>query len=172
MNFTVTAMIAADWPAVRAIYLDGIATGQATFETDAPDWPEWDAGKLPHSRLVARVGDEIIGWAALSPTSKRPAYAGVAEVSVYVASAHRGGGIGKRLLDAVIVESERNGIWTLVGGTFPENTASLRLQEACGFRVVGRRERVGQHHGVWRDTILTERRSRVVGSVVGSEPEA
>ena len=168
MNLTIAAMTDVDWPAVRAIYVDGIATGQATFETDAPDWPTWDAGKLPHSRLVARDGDEIVGWAALSPTSKRPAYAGVAEVSVYVASAHRGGGIGKQLLEAVIAESERNGIWTLVGGTFPENAASLRLQEACGFRVVGRRERVGQHHGVWRDTILTERRSRVVGS----EPEA
>jgi len=168
MNPTITAMTAADWPSVRAIYVDGIATGQATFETDAPDWAEWDAGKLPHSRLVARVGDEIVGWTALSPTSKRPVYAGVAEVSVYVASVHRGGGIGRRLLEAVIAESERNGIWTLVGGTFPENTASLRLQEACGFRIVGRRERVGQHRGVWRDTILTERRSRTVGS----EPEA
>src|SRR6516165_8307251 len=163
MNFAISPMTAADWPAVRAIYLDGIATGQATFETDAPDWPAWDAGKFLHSRLVARIGDEIVGWAALSPTSKRAVYAGVAEVSVYVASAQRGLGVGKRLLEAVIAESERNGIWTLQGGTFPENTASLRLQEACGFRVLGRRERVGQHHGVWRDTILTERRSRVVG---------
>jgi len=163
MNVTIAAMTTADWPAVRAIYLDGIATGQATFETDAPDWPAWDASKLSHSRLVARVGDEVVGWAALSPTSTRAVYAGVAEVSVYVASAHRGDGIGKRLLEAVIVESERNGIWTLQGGTFPENMASLRLQKACGFRVLGRRDRVGQHHGVWRDTILTERRSRVVG---------
>jgi L-amino acid N-acyltransferase YncA len=163
MNPTITAMTAADWPAVRAIYVEGIATGQATFETDAPDWPAWDASKLPHSRLVARVGDEVVGWAVLSPTSKRAVYAGVAEVSVYVASAQRGRGVGKQLLEAVIAESERNGIWTLQGGTFPENTASLRLQEACGFRVIGRRERVGRHHGVWRDTILTERRSRVVG---------
>jgi L-amino acid N-acyltransferase YncA len=163
MNPTITAMTAADWPAVRAIYVEGIATGQATFETDAPDWPAWDASKLPHSRLVARVGDEVVGWSVLSPTSKRAVYAGVAEVSVYVASAQRGRGVGKQLLEAVIAESERNGIWTLQGGTFPENTASLRLQEACGFRVIGRRERVGRHHGVWRDTILTERRSRVVG---------
>jgi phosphinothricin acetyltransferase len=168
MKLTITPMSPDDWPAVRAIYLDGIATGQATFETDAPDWTAWDAGKLPHSRLVARVGEEIVGWAALSPTSKRPVYAGVAEVSVYVASVQRGRGFGKQLLEAVIAESERNGVWTLVGGTFPENTASLRLQEACGFRVVGRRERVGRHRGVWRDTILTERRSRIVGS----EPEA
>jgi L-amino acid N-acyltransferase YncA len=164
MDVTVSPMTTADWPAVRAIYLDGIATGQATFETDAPDWDAWDAGKLPHSRLVARLGAEVVGWAALSPTSKRAVYAGVAEVSVYVAAAHRGRGVGRALLTALIAESERHGVWTLQAGMFPENVGSLRLHEACGFRVVGRRERIGRHHGAWRDTVLTERRSRVVGT--------
>jgi phosphinothricin acetyltransferase len=117
---------------------------------------------LPFSRLVARDGGDVAGWAALSPVSKRKCYSGVAEVSVYVSSRHRGQGIGKELLLATIAESERHGIWTLQGGTFPENKASLKLQESCGFRVIGRRERVGQLHGVWRDTILTERRNNVV----------
>ena len=148
-----------DWPTVRAIYLDGIATGQATFETEAPSWEAWDTGHLPHSRLAARVDGVLVAWAALSPVSKRACYAGVAEVSAYVAAAHRGQGIGRKLLEAIIGESERHGIWTLQGATFPENVASLRLQQACGFRIVGRRERIGQLHGVWRDTVLTERRS-------------
>src|ERR1043166_9551963 len=148
-----------DWPTVRAIYLDGIATGQATFETEAPSWEAWDTGHLPHSRLAARVDGVLVAWAALSPVSKRACYAGVAEVSAYVAAAHRGQGIGRKLLEAIIGESERHGIWTLQGTTFPQNVASLRLQQACGFRIVGRRERIGQLHGVWRDTVLTERRS-------------
>src|SRR3954452_19112792 len=118
MDLTITPMTAADWPAVRAVYADGIATGQATFEADVPDWEAWDAGKLPHSRLVARVDDAVAGWAALSPTSKRPVYAGAAEISVYVAAAHRGRGVGKRLLQALVAESERHGVWTLQGGTF------------------------------------------------------
>lgn len=152
-----------DWEAVRAIYLEGIATGQATFETEAPTWEQWDAGHLAECRFAARIDDRLAGWAALSPVSRRRCYAGVAEVSVYVAASARGCGVGRALLQALIAESESRGIWTLQGGTFPENTASLRLQESCGFRVVGRRERIAKLHGVWRDTVLTERRSPIVG---------
>jgi phosphinothricin acetyltransferase len=163
MRVHVEPMAAADWPAVRAIYGDGIAGGNATFETELPAWEAWDAAHHPFGRLVARPAEPVVGWAALSPVSRRRCYAGVAEVSVYVAAGWRGQGVGRTLLDAVIAEAERHGIWTLQGATFPENEASLRLQEACGFRQIGRRERVAQLHGVWRDTILTERRSTVVG---------
>ena len=163
MPFTITSFSAADWEQVRAIYLEGIATGNATFETDALTWEQWDAAHLAGGRLAARSGGMILGWAALSPVSRRQVYTGVAEVSLYVSAQHRGHGVGKALLLALIAESERLGIWTLQGGTFPENVASLRLQESCGFRVIGKRERVGCLHGVWRDTILTERRSRIVG---------
>ena len=163
MECVIDAMRAADWPAVRAIYLDGLASGNSSFETDAPAWERWDTAHLAHSRLVARQHDRIIGWAALAPTSARRCYAGVAEVSVYMAAEARGQGIGRRLLEAVIASAERHDIWTLQGATFPENTASIRLQLACGFRIVGRRERIAQHNGRWRDTILTERRSSVVG---------
>jgi phosphinothricin acetyltransferase len=162
MSCVIEAMRPDDWQRVREIYLDGIATGNATFETEAPAWPDWDAGHFLFCRLVAREGSEVIGWAALSPVSKRRCYAGVAEVSLYVAASHRKQGVGKSLLLAVIDESERHGIWTLQGGSFPENEASLKLQASCGFRVIGRRERIGQLHGGWRDTIITERRSRVV----------
>jgi L-amino acid N-acyltransferase YncA len=151
-----------DWDQVRQIYLDGLATGQASFEVETPSWEEWDKNHHSHSRLVAQQGGRVIAWAALSPVSTRRCYAGVAEVSLYVDAKQRGRGVGRRLLQAVIDSSEKNCIWTLCGATFPENQASLRLQLACGFRVVGRRERVAQRHGIWRDTILTERRSRVV----------
>jgi phosphinothricin acetyltransferase len=163
MDFHLDAMTPADWEQVRAIYQEGIDTGQATFETQAPPWEQWDAGHLPFGRLVARAGGRVVAWAALSPVSRRACYRGVAEVSVYVAGECRGNGVGKALLQALIAESERNGIWTLQGATFPENAASLRLQEGCGFRVVGRRERIARRNGVWRDTVLTERRSAVVG---------
>ena len=163
MDFDITPMAAADWPQVRAIYAEGIASGQATFETEPPDWEAWDAGHLPHSRLVARAGGRVVGWAALAPASRRACYAGVAEVSVYVAADRRGRGLGTALLRALVAESERHGVWTLQGATFAENAASLRMQAACGFRVVGRRERVARLHGVWRDTVLTERRSTAVG---------
>lgn len=156
-------MTPADWPQVRAIYVEGIATGLATFETEAPAWEQWDAGHLPSCRLVGRRNDLVVGWAALSPISRRPCYAGVAEVSIYVAAANRGGGVGRALLRALVEESERHGIWTLQGATFAENAASLRLLASCGFRVVGRRERVARLNGVWIDTILTERRSAVAG---------
>jgi len=156
-------MNVADWPEVRRIYAEGIATGEATFETAAPGWEHWDEGHLPHSRLVARAADAIAGWAALSPVSKRAVYRGVAEVSVYIGAGHRGCGIGTRLLGALILESERNGIWTLQSSIFPENEASARLQARFDFRVVGRRERIARRDGRWRDTLILERRSHVTG---------
>jgi len=152
-----------DWEFVRAIYLEGIATGQATFETEAPDWERWDAGHLTQCRLVARNGDGILGWAALSPVSKREVYAGVAEVSLYVTASARGRGLGGALMRALIEASERHHIWTLQSSIFPENHASIALHLNHGFREVGRRERIARRHGVWRDTVLLERRSRVVG---------
>lgn len=160
---TIDEMIPEDWSHVCAIYLAGIATGQATFETSAPSWEVWDAGHLAAPRFVARVDGEIAGWAALSPVSGRCVYAGVAEVSVYVSAGHRGAGVGRGLLTALVNASERGGLWTLQAGIFPENEASVRLHLACGFREVGRRERIGRRDGVWRDTLLLERRSRVVG---------
>jgi len=153
-----------DWPEVRAIYLEGIASGHATFETDPPSWEQWDAAHLSFARLVARESDNVIGWAALSPVSQRCVYGGVAEVSVYVSKRSRQSGVGRKLLTALIDESERNGIWTLQAGMFPENVGSLALHRACGFREVGRRERVGKLNGTWRDTLLFERRSKNVGS--------
>ncbi|HKM91063.1 MAG TPA: GNAT family N-acetyltransferase [Candidatus Acidoferrales bacterium] len=162
MEFRVEEMTAEDWPAVKAIYEEGIATGVGTFETAAPSWNEWNRARLPHSRLVARSGS-VLGWAALSLVSGRSCYAGVAEVGIYVAKAARGHGVGRALLDALIVSSEAHGIWTLQGVTITENAASLALQQRCGFRVVGRRERIAKRDGAWRDTILTERRSRRIG---------
>jgi phosphinothricin acetyltransferase len=162
MSFLIEAMTADDWPAVRAIYEEGLATGVGSFEIAAPSWEQWNRARLPHSRLVARE-DAVLGWAALSPVSQRACYAGVAEVTLYVAGAARGRGVGHALLDALIVSAEANGIWTLQGATFPENTASLALQARCGFRIIGRRERIAKRDGVWRDTILTERRSRKIG---------
>ena len=153
-----------DWPAVRAIYQEGIATGAATFETVAPAWAEWDAAHLPYARLVACHENQVAGWAALSSVSRRAVYRGVAEVSVYVGNGWRGRGVGRLLLESLIGESEMNGIWTLQAGVFPENAASVRLHLACGFREVGRRERIGQLHGVWRDTVLLERRSSTIGA--------
>jgi len=153
-----------DWPAVRDIYEAGIATGEATFQTEAPPWDAWDAAHLPTCRLVMRDDDDrVIGWAALGRVSARSVYSGVAEVSVYVAESARGRGIGLLLLTALIDASERDGRWTLQASIFPENTASVRLHERCGFRIVGRRERIACQYGRWRDTFLLERRSSVVG---------
>ena len=163
-EIVINQMSGADWPCVKAIYLEGIAIGNATFETEAPSWEAWDTAHLQFARLVARQGETIIGWAALSPMSQRCVYGGVAEVSVYVSMSKRGSGVGRKLLEALISESEKNGIWTLQAGIFPENTGSLALHKACGFREVGRRERIGKLHGVWRDTILLERRSRIIGA--------
>jgi phosphinothricin acetyltransferase len=156
-------MLPTDWEHVRRIYLEGLATGQASFEVDAPAWIGWDRSHHQHSRLVACREDQVVGWAALSPVSQRKCYAGVAEFSLYVAESCRGMGLGKKLLLALIDASEHNGVWTLFASTFPENTPSIRTQLACGFRVVGRRERIARLHGVWRDTLITERRSTVVG---------
>jgi phosphinothricin acetyltransferase len=160
----VDAMSSDDWPAVRDIYEAGIATGEATFQTEAPPWDAWDAAHLETCRLVAREEDgTLIGWAALGRVSARPVYVGVAEVSVYVAAGARGRGVGRRLLTALIEAAERDGRWTLQASIFPENEASVRIHEQCGFRVVGRRERIARQYGRWRDTLLLERRSSVVG---------
>jgi phosphinothricin acetyltransferase len=163
MNLIVEEMQAGDWEAVHTIYRQGIATGNATFETDTPAWDEWDASHRQDCRLVARAGGRVVGWAASSPVSGRCVYAGVAEVSVYVERSARGKGVGKALLRELVLASERAGVWTLQAGIFPENSASIALHEACGFRRVGVRERIGQMGGVWRDVVLMERRSEVVG---------
>jgi L-amino acid N-acyltransferase YncA len=157
----IRAMTATDWPAVEAIYAEGIATRQATFETDTPTWDEFDAGRLREHRFVAVDDGDVIGWAALSPTSPRACYAGVAEHSVYVAEGSRGRGIGRALMTALLARADAEGIWTIQTSVFPDNGASLTLHERLGFRVVGRRERIAQLDGVWRDTILLERRSQV-----------
>lgn len=163
-NLTVQAMRPEDWPAVRAVFLEGVATGQATFETGAPEYAEWDATHLPEPRLVAADAAGFAGWAALSAVSRRACYAGVAEVSVYVAARCRGRGVGTRLLRDLVSAAERRGIWTLQAVVFPENPASVALHERAGFRLVGRRERIARLRGVWRDTLLLERRSSTVGS--------
>ncbi len=163
MKPIIEAMQPQDWAAVRVIYQEGVDTRRATFETNVPAWETWDANHLPACRLVARDDGEIVGWAALTPVSGRCVYAGVAEVSVYVAAAARGRGAGKALLRALVEASEQAGIWTLQAGIFRENSASIRLHEACGFRLVGFRERIGQLNGDWKDTALLERRSHKVG---------
>jgi phosphinothricin acetyltransferase len=159
----ITALLSEHWPAVKTIYEQGIATGQATFQTSAPTWEEWNTSHLDHSRLVALEDEEVIGWAALTPVSGRCVYAGVAEVSIYIAPAHRGKNIGEILLKALVDSSEKHNIWTLQAGLFPENPASLKIHENSGFRIVGYRERIGRQNDVWRDTLLLERRSRKVG---------
>jgi phosphinothricin acetyltransferase len=163
MPFSLAKMQPSDWPAVERIYLEGIATGHATFETESPGWEKWSSAHHLHSRLIAKDGEPVIGWAALSPVSARRVYAGVAEVSVYVAASAQGKGVGRLLLSDLIRQSERNGIWTLQAGIFPENTASLALHKSLGFREVGRRMKIGQLQGRWRDTVLLERRSEIVG---------
>lgn len=168
-------LLAADWPQVAAIYAAGIATGQATFTTAPPVWAGWDAGHLPVCRLAAASADtaaDLLGWAALSPVSERCVYAGLAEVSIYVAAPARGQGIGRALLAALVAASEAAGLWTLQAGIFPENIASVRLHERAGFRVVGRRERIGQLAGQWRNTLLLERRSAVVGVTASADLSA
>ena len=162
-NYLVDQMLERDWEQVRAIYLEGIATGQATFETAAPNWETWDASHLRYGRLVARAGERIKGWAALSAVSGRCVYAGVAETSIYVGEDSRGQGIGSALLAALLPISEANGVWTLQAGIFPENVGSVRLHKGFGFREVGVRERIGRMNGIWRDTLLLERRSLTVG---------
>lgn len=162
-NVSIRQLKAFDWDRVRAIYLEGISTGHATFEIEAPTWDAWDAAHLPFARLIALIKNELCGWAALSAVSRRAAYAGVAEVSVYVAADFRGKQIGWKLLQQLVAESEQHGIWTLQASVFPENAATVALHKRCGFREVGRRERIGRLNGVWRDTMLLERRSKLTG---------
>jgi L-amino acid N-acyltransferase YncA len=152
-----------DWIQVKKIYLEGISTGNATFQKEAPSWQAWDMDHIVEGRLVARSGECIIGWAALSRVSSRCVYAGVAEVSVYVSPYQQGKGVGSMLLNALVKASEVHGYWTLQAGIFPENEPSINLHKKYGFRVVGRREKIGKMDGVWRDTLLLERRSKSVG---------
>jgi phosphinothricin acetyltransferase len=161
MDFTIEPMRPEDWPSVRAIYEQGMATGRATFETTAPEWETWDGGHLSCCRLVARTAGQVAGWAALSPVSKRPVYSGVAEVSIYIAEAARGMGIGRALLLELVRLSEQAGLWTLQASIFAENMESQALHSVCGFRMVGRREKIAQRDGVWHDTVLMERRSSI-----------
>ena len=179
MHYPIVPLFPSHWPAVREIYREGIATGNATFETELPDWEKWDSSHFKRCRLVALEPIEIeedspdllitlekprvLGWAALSPVSNRHVYRGVAEVSVYVAGASRGRGVGKALLEALVQESEVNGIWTLQAGIFPENKASIALHKSCGFREVGIRRRIAKLGDAWRDVLLLERRSATVG---------
>jgi len=156
-------MLPQHWEDVKRIYEEGIGTGNATFQTAAPEWEEWNKAHLQTCRLIAVENDKLLGWAALTPVSDRCVYAGVAEVSVYIAEAARGKGMGKQLLQALINESEQHNLWTLQAGIFPENISSIKIHEACGFRIIGKRERIGKMNGIWRDTILLERRSNTVG---------
>ncbi len=162
-DIVIEPMSPADWPVVRRIYADGIATGNATFETQAPDWDTWDRNHLPSCRLVARRNGSVTAWAALSPVSSRTCYAGVAEHSIYVDAIYRGQGIGKALLAELVKQTESAGFWTLQSSIFPENRASVVIHLACGFRILGRRKRVAMLNGVWRDTVIVERRSAVAG---------
>jgi len=163
VRLKILPMTPTDWDFARAIYEEGIATGNATFEKSAPDWETWDAAHLPHCRLAARSADDLLAWAALSPVSGRCVYAGVAEVSIYVAARARRQGIGLALLSALVEASALKNIWTLQAGIFPENAASIELFRKAGFRVLGVRERLGQMDGRWRDVVLMERRSRIAG---------
>lgn len=158
---TIELLTESHYQDLKRIYLEGIATGNATFETEAPTWEKWNAGHLQHSRFVATDGNEVMGWAALSAVSGRCVYAGVAEASVYIGAKHRGKGVGKQLIKELIKSSEKNEIWTLQAGIFPENEASLKLHQTNGFRVLGKREKIGKMKGTWRDTVLLERRSKL-----------
>ena len=153
-----------DWNDVRAIYQQGIATGQATFEAKLPEWEEWDKGHLQDLRYIAQKDNKVCGWAALSPVSGRCVYGGVAEVSIYVHEDCRGQQVGYQLLEHLIAESEKKGLWTLQAGIFPENTGSIRLHEKLGFRFIGFREKVGKMNATWRNVNLYERRSNVAGT--------
>lgn len=167
MKYRIDAMAANDWPEVSAIYMEGIATGLATFETSVPSWEHWNEAHLEVGRLVARAKGKpkvnVIGWVALSPTSQREVYSGVIDESIYIAASARGMGVGKSLLEALINDSEQAGIWTLQAGIFRDNKASLALHSNCGFRVIGHQERKGRLNGVWHDVFLMERRSKVEG---------
>jgi L-amino acid N-acyltransferase YncA len=156
-------LLPADWPQVKQIYEEGIATGQATFQTEAPDWSHWDTSHLPNLRFVIRVADQVAGWAALSAVSSRCVYSGVAEISIYIGQQFRGKKYGDQLLVHLILQTERQNIWTLQAGIFPENIASIRLHMKHGFRLIGTREKLGNQNGTWRDVCILERRSLVAG---------
>jgi phosphinothricin acetyltransferase len=158
----IRALTHEDWPRVEEIYAQGIATGDATFETAPPSWEEFDATRLPAHRLVALDDGEVVGWVAVSPTSSRECYAGVVEHSVYVAESARGQGVGRTLMETLLASTDAAGIWTIQTSVFPENEATLALHERVGFRVVGRREQIARLGGAWRDTLLLERRSPAV----------
>jgi phosphinothricin acetyltransferase len=164
MEYFIDRMKPSDWEQVKTIYLEGIKTGIATFQTDAPAWENWDKGHLNVCRLVARSGNNVLGWAALSPTSSRDCYRGVVEVSLYIGNKYQGQGIGKDLLTSLIIQSEQNGSWTLYSSITKENTASIALHKKCGFREIGIREKVAKMgNGIWHDVVLMERRSKVTG---------
>lgn len=156
-------MSVAHWPAVAQIYKQGIDTGFATFEKEVPSYEQWNKNHILRCRLVALRDDKVEGWAALSPVSGRCVYGGVAEVSVYVAEKTRGFGLGKLLMEELITASEKEGFWTLQSGIFPENKGSIKLHEKAGFRYLGKRERIGQLDGIWKDNLLFERRSKIIG---------
>ena len=156
--------VQSDFPAVQSIYQQGIDTGNATFQTVVKDWQQWDDSYLPHPRLVAELDGQVVGWATLSSVSSRAVYQGVAEVSIYIAPTASGRGVGSGLLNALITESESHGIWTLQAGIFPENKSSIAIHQKNGFKTVGLRDKLGQMNGVWRDILLLERRSTVVGT--------
>ena len=161
-NITITNFTQEDWPVISEIYRQGIATGIATFETQIPSWEQWDATHITSCRLKAEMNNEITGWAALSPASKREVYRGVAEVSIYIASKFRKLGIGKLLLQHLIKESEAQGFWTLQAGIFSQNKTSIALHKALGFREIGFREKVAKLHDIWYDNTLLERRSKKI----------
>lgn len=164
MDYKIDEMTKLYWQQVAAIYLEGIKTGKATFQTEVPTWENWDNGHVSSGRLIARSGNNVLGWAALSPTSSRCVYAGVAEVSIYIGGKYRGQGLGKVLLENLIKLSEENGFWTLQSGIIRENTSSITLHEKCGFRELGIREKVAKmNNGKWHDVVLMERRSKIIG---------
>lgn len=163
MDFEIDEMKENDWEQVSSIYLSGIKTGKATFQADVPAWQEWDTSHSTFCRLVARSGETVLGWAALSPISSRCVYAGVAEVSIYIHECYRSQKIGTSLLEALAKHSEENGFWTLQSGIIRENITSINLHKKCGFRRVGVRERLGKtSNGIWHDVVLMERRSKSV----------
>ncbi len=157
------AMLPEDWPSVSKIYAEGIATGYATFENQTPTYEAWSKAHLDNCRIVALEGHKYLGWAALSPVSSRCVYGGVGEVSIYISKKARGKGVGSKLMQSLIVQSEENGLWTIQSGIFPENKGSIRLHEKMGFRYIGKRERIGKRDGIWKDNLLFERRSSIVG---------
>ena len=152
-----------DWKQVSKIYQEGLDTRNATFESNIPSWEEWNSGHIKECRIIAEIKNKVVGWAALSPVSSRCVYGGVAEVSVYVSSKYSGQSIGTKLLERLVSESEKNGIWTLQAGIFPENKGSIKIHERIGFRKIGYREKIGKMNGVWRNTVLLEKRSECVG---------